>query len=190
MLKNFNNVLAGLFLAGTLFVAGCAKDPCATVTCKNSGTCANGSCNCPEGWSGSDCGTQKTPSKVRISKIEILNFPTTEAGGGGWDLTSGADLYPVITNAAGTSVVWSPTTYVIDAVAGSTYSWTPVPAVDLDATTQYIIAAFDDDSPANPDYIKGMSITPFETGKGFPTEWTWTSTDGLFKVKFTVSYVF
>ncbi len=47
MLKNFNNILAGLFLAGTLLVAGCKQDPCATITCKNNGTCANGTCNCP-----------------------------------------------------------------------------------------------------------------------------------------------
>ena len=122
MLKNFNNVLAGLFLAGTLLVSGCAKDPCATVTCKNSGTCANGSCNCPEGWSGSDCGTQKTPSKIRVSKIEILEFPSTTSSGGGWDIGSGADLYPAILNSSQT-VLWTPTTYRQDAISGSVYSW-------------------------------------------------------------------
>ena len=31
------------------------QDPCLNIKCQNGGSCANGSCNCTTGWSGSDC---------------------------------------------------------------------------------------------------------------------------------------
>lgn len=36
--------------------AGTSTDPCANVICKNGGTCNGGVCNCPRGFTGSDCG--------------------------------------------------------------------------------------------------------------------------------------
>jgi hypothetical protein len=38
-----------------LLAAGCRKDPCADVTCANGGTCLEGTCDCPEGFSGETC---------------------------------------------------------------------------------------------------------------------------------------
>jgi hypothetical protein len=35
-------------------------DPCASVSCKNSGTCSDGTCVCTTGWTGSDCSTATT----------------------------------------------------------------------------------------------------------------------------------
>jgi len=35
-------------------------DPCASVSCKNSGTCSDGACVCTTGWTGSDCSTATT----------------------------------------------------------------------------------------------------------------------------------
>ncbi|RMG72623.1 MAG: hypothetical protein D6722_05130 [Bacteroidetes bacterium] len=34
---------------------GCKPDPCAEVACENGGTCMEGSCECPEGFSGDHC---------------------------------------------------------------------------------------------------------------------------------------
>lgn len=132
---------------------------------------------------------KKTPSKIRISKIEILNFPATDASGGGWDLTSGADLYPVITNAAGT-IIWSPTTYFTDAVAGSTYSWDVLPNLDIDATAQYVVRMYDFDTPDPDDDMGGLVGNIFTMGQGFPTTLNFNAADGSKKFRFTVSYVF
>jgi len=37
--------------------SGTSNDPCAGVTCLNGGTCIDGSCLCPNGYTGDDCGT-------------------------------------------------------------------------------------------------------------------------------------
>ena len=46
----------GILLSLFLIASGC-KDLCKDVQCKNGGTCLDGTCNCPDGYSGDDCGT-------------------------------------------------------------------------------------------------------------------------------------
>jgi len=44
-----------VFLFTLLLLASCSSDPCEEVTCLNGGTCDDGSCDCPDGWTGTDC---------------------------------------------------------------------------------------------------------------------------------------
>jgi hypothetical protein len=54
-----------------LCLVSCAKEtgtdpppplnPCASITCQNGGTCANGTCNCPPGYGGAQCQTLLDP---------------------------------------------------------------------------------------------------------------------------------
>ena len=52
---------AGIVITGTLlslfFIVNSCKDSCQDVVCKNGGTCIDGNCDCPDGYSGADCGT-------------------------------------------------------------------------------------------------------------------------------------
>ena len=43
--------------------------------------------NCPQGYTGSNCSIQVTPTKISISKIEIVSFPATDPSAvtGFWD---------------------------------------------------------------------------------------------------------
>ena len=190
MKQHLTKILGAALLFTSLLVGSCKTDPCDTLKCQNGGTCASGACKCPEGYSGTECATQKTPSKVRISKIEVLSFNQTAAGGGGWDLTSGGDIYPEIYDASGTTRLWTPATYFIDATSGGAYSWDVSPNLDLDGTTSYKFLLYDDDSPLTPDFMGGFTTTPFTAGQGFPTTLTWTATDGSLKLRLTVSYIF
>ena len=74
-------------------ISACKKDPCKGIVCKNGGTCANGDCNCPTGYTGSDCGTEKTPSSVTISKIVLNSYPMTTTSSTGWDSFNGPDIF-------------------------------------------------------------------------------------------------
>ena len=75
------NVLFLFFLGSSLIVFnGCDKDtsspsqnndPCESIVCYNGGYCVNGECLCPEGYTGPDCSQQVTPTKIRITKIEV-----------------------------------------------------------------------------------------------------------------------
>lgn len=88
------------FIAMMIIVAlmGCAKekDPCEGVTCENGGICADGSCNCIGLWMGPNCSQQITPLLLSTFGVQITKLPSTDAGGAGWDLTSGPDVYVVV----------------------------------------------------------------------------------------------
>lgn len=44
-----------------MLLGACAKDPCTGVECLNEGICVDGSCDCPEGFIGPDCGIVLDP---------------------------------------------------------------------------------------------------------------------------------
>jgi len=39
----------------SLFAAGCRQAPCEQITCLNGGTCIEGNCDCPQGFTGATC---------------------------------------------------------------------------------------------------------------------------------------
>ena len=145
------------------------KDPCEGITCLNGGTCANGSCNCPQGYSGSNCSQQLTPTKVTITKVQVTRFPATDAGGAGWDPTSGPELYPKIS--LGSSTIYSSSTYYIDASTSLVpYDFTPSPYIELTSpTSQYTIEAYDYDTLDPDDWMGGIYFYPYSSTGGFPS---------------------
>ncbi len=52
-------LLAVVSLSFSFFaiISSCKKDKCKGITCLNSGTCSDGNCNCPAGYTGSRCET-------------------------------------------------------------------------------------------------------------------------------------
>jgi EGF-like domain len=46
-----------LFIFAVTIYTSCKKDACKGVTCLNGGTCKDGKCTCPSGYSGVYCGT-------------------------------------------------------------------------------------------------------------------------------------
>lgn len=63
-------------------------NPCYGVNCQNGGTCINGSCNCPDGFYGDECQYARTPIGVRITKIDLIQWPEYKSNGGVWDNNS------------------------------------------------------------------------------------------------------
>lgn len=144
------------------------KDPCEGITCLNGGHCVNGQCLCAEGYTGADCSQQATPSKVRITKVEVTKFPATDNGADWDDFLEGPaepDIYPMLVE--GTSIIWNCPSYIPNA-SQSIYSFTPDVPIDLNPTTQYTIHLYDYDTVTDDDFIEGVTFTPYHSLNGFP----------------------
>lgn len=163
-----------------------AADPCDGVTCYNGGTCINGTCSCPQGYTGPACESQVTPTKIRISKVKITKFPQYD-GGSNWDIWDGPDIYVVIKK--GSTLIHEQPTMFEDASVTSTYTYTPTSYIDLtDATAQYSISLYDYDDGLGDDFMGGISFYPYSSTGGFPTTLYLDAGAGV-TFELTVSYV-
>lgn len=54
-MKNFKLGFIGVFALAMMMLTSCT-DECKDVTCLNGGTCLAGTCECPAGYEGTDCG--------------------------------------------------------------------------------------------------------------------------------------
>lgn len=164
-----STLLLFAFLAlNTLFYSSCGKDdPCELISCQNGGTCVNGACDCPEGFSGPDCSNVETPSKIRVTNIKVTDFPATDDNGGGWDLASGADIY--VSMSYNNTNIYESNTYFQDADPQQDYDFQPNINLDLEyPTNRYVIRLHDYDDLGLDDYMGGIEFTPFSPSNGFP----------------------
>jgi hypothetical protein len=140
---------------------------CFSVICLNGGNCVNGACNCLEGYTGSDCSQQVTPSKIRINRIEVIRFPATD-NGAGWDLSSGPDIYPIISK--NNSVIWEYPNFIQNANPSNNHNFSVNPVFDLESPNdQYGILLYDYDDFDADDFMGGINFTPYRNNNGFPT---------------------
>lgn len=102
-----NSLLFCLFLL--VGFSSCEKeDPCQNVTCINGGTCVNGACNCPSGYSGSDCSIPPDP----CAGITCLN---------GGNCINGTCNCPTGFGGSDCSVVLTPTSMIVNKIEVSNY---------------------------------------------------------------------
>jgi len=180
------NFLLLLVSITTLTLNSCKKDPCDSTICLNGGYCANGSCVCPEGYTGADCSQQKTPTQIRISKIDVTRFPETD-NGAGWDLTSGPDIYPELSK--GSTTIWTSTTYYQNANPANIYSFDLNPIVSLTSPNdRYTIRLFDYDDLDEDDFMGGINFTPYFSTNNFPSVLT-IDAGGTVAFRLHVTYV-
>ncbi len=200
-IKSFNPGMRLFMLAFLLITFSCKKDnpdflitlsapdPCANTVCLNGGHCVNGDCVCPEGYGGADCSQQITPRKIKITKIEVTKFPATTNNGGGWDASSGADIFPELSK--GDAVLWKSSTYYENASPSNVYAFNINPAIDLtEPQDQYIIRLYDYDSGLfeSDDFMGGIIFTPYSKSNGFPSVLSLDANGGV-AFKLYLSYV-
>lgn len=87
-MKNLSKIVIASLL-GVFLALGCKKelqktDPCAGVICLNGGYCADGSCNCPPGYSGKDCGIMKVDKFAGTYMVHDTGYFS-------WTMQSGTD---------------------------------------------------------------------------------------------------
>lgn len=185
-----------LFLLFSIF--SCSKDTttdpiCTPIPCLNGGVSRpDCGCNCPQGFTGANCGTQITPTKINISKIEILSYPTVDpyAITGYWDYApiSNPDLAIVITDTFNSTVLTDTTNVPFnDSLPNTTYTYTYSSFSITNVNDLFKIELRDVDSSNTFETMNTAFFTIYDSHNSFPS--VIPITDGDTKYKIYVSYV-
>lgn len=189
-------ILKIAFFLISISILGCSSDDsspseCPELTCFNGGIFQDCGCNCPEGYLGTNCETQITPSKVLITNIRVKSFPNQDMGSN-WDFNGLPDIYTDIENQSGT--LYSSETYFIDAISNGVnyFDFTISPAFGIaNVTLPHYITLWDydlEDIPSSDDdYMAITAFYPYEASRGFPTTLI-LSSNPQFQVELSLSY--
>jgi hypothetical protein len=191
-MKNF--ISKSVILIALVAFMGCSSDSstpaCVPVVCKNAGVSnPNCGCNCPEGYTGTDCSTQKLPSKILISKIRINKFPNS--AGGIDDLGTNPDLF--ITIIKDNILFYQTTTYFTDANGDGSmnYDYSFSTPIECNVNSAlFLLQLWDYDSNTNNDLMGTIVVSPYLNYKGFPTSLIIQDESGNYKGEIFVTYVF
>lgn len=182
--------LVCFFLLATLsfIFPSCQKDACSGITCLNGGFCANGLCNCPTGYTGSNCSIEQTPVSMSITRIEVSNYPTLTTSGGGWDLSTGADPYIALSLGTSSSSLDGISGYKSD-VTGGMLSYTISPSKTItNLSSAWAIGFWDYDTPDPDDFMAGIQFVPSSFKSGFPSSFTLTTSQITFTLYVTWNF--
>lgn len=150
---------------------------------------------CPAGFTGTNCQTQITPTRIKISKFRVTFF-NNQDNGSSWDVGSAPDIFLQLVNGNGGSNVWLSEVYYPDVLSTGANSFEFVPAAPIvitNVTSSFTIYLGDNDlidTPSNPNDLMGSILfNIYTTTNGFPS--TLLLTDGRatpFRVELSLQY--
>lgn len=160
------NILILLGAAAALSFTSCKKDPCEDVNCSNGGTCNEGTCACPEGFSGPECRTADTPANMTITQIDIVDFPGSN-GGSDWDvlIDTDPDIIIEIENDGTSSNIFTSASFN-NMADGSQFSINGLDILVESPNQSYTIKMIDDDLIGS-ESMGDITFTPW-VGGSFP----------------------
>ena len=201
-MKNCIKGLSMLFIIALFF--GCSndnsEDPCTPIICLNGGTSnANCGCDCTQGFTGANCETQITPTKIKITKIRVKKFPNLKPNGSNWDAFvfpgyERPDIFPALFPFQGTSVLYAGTPINDSFSYGNdTFDFTPTTPIEItQISQQFTLLLCDDDSTLNPnefEFMGGFNFYIYNSSGGFPTTMPLNNTTSGYGFELTLSYV-
>jgi hypothetical protein len=155
-----------------IFLLGCSKDPCEKVVCQNGGYCANGSCVCPEGYTGADCSQQKTPSIIFVTRIDLIQTPPFTSTGALWDNGEGTGFSladPYLDLSLGGVLIYS-TDFKTDISSSQLSTYTlPSPIMISSPNARHTIDVWDFDVSDSDDFMGGIEFSPYFSTNRFPS---------------------
>jgi hypothetical protein len=193
-----------LVIVVMLFVS-CSSDsgdtPCTPIACLNGGTStADCGCDCPEGFTGSNCSTQITPTQIKITKIRVKKFPNLRPNGSNWDVFAlpgweRPDIFPALFPFQGTSVLFVGTP-ISDSFSYGNDSFDFIPTTPIVITQinqQFTLILYDDDSttinPNSSEQMGGFNFYIYDSSGGFPTTLPINNSTSSYGFELTLSYV-
>ena len=182
---------------------GCSKDDssssCTPIACLNGGVSTpDCGCDCPIGFTGPNCSTQVTPTKILITKIKVKNFPNKKPDGvTTWDdfiFTSynSPDIFPFLTLGSITLFQGSDFQDAISNGNGTdNFTWIPSTPIEIVAINSQLTLDLYDKDAGTPGYefMGGFNFYIYDSTGGFPTTITLSTLTSPYKFELTVSYV-
>ena len=185
-----------LFIIALFF--GCSKDDssssCTPIACLNGGiSTPDCGCDCPQGYTGSNCGTQVTPTNIKITKIRVKKFPDTD-NGNYWDIlpNSDADIYVTLQNSNLTTIYFHPNNKPDSSSTGTNYfDFIPsAPILITNPTGTFVMNIYDYENVGTDTLMDYCIFNNLYSSTGdFPTTKLFTNTEGTFSFELTLSYV-
>jgi hypothetical protein len=164
-MKNWKILKTGVLLFGMVILGSCNKEE--DKVCLNGGTNNSGTCECKTGYTGSDCGTEKTPVSMTVTSIKLNKHPNDD-GGFYWDPFSGMpDIFLSINT--GTTANNSPYTSTSEEVQDAHTPTYTVNALFEYINENYSIGLWDYDTADPNDYMGGINFKPSDYKSGFPS---------------------
>lgn len=150
---------------------------------------------CPQGYTGANCSTQITPSKIIISKIRVNVFPNLN-GTNTWDsvINVAPDIFVRlgIGDGSNSTITLYTSNYINDALSNGSNYFDFIPTTPIELlfpTQQHVLILGDYDSASSNDLMGGLIFNPYNSNNGFPTTITISNSSIPLKFELTVSYV-
>ncbi len=151
--------------------------PVCTIECKNGGTVnASCGCDCPQGFTGANCGTALALKSVTVTRIIVNNFPRTKNSGqlaNLWDPTPGTiparypDIYINIKKGISSSSSQTSAIYMNVNSVPQTYALVPVTLAD--PSNYYTISLYNYNGlSVAPELMGGIYLIPADFKNGNP----------------------
>ncbi len=169
--------------------------PCTPINCLNNGVSnSNCGCDCTQGFTGSDCGTQIMPTKIKITKIVVTKFPNLKSNGTNWDsfaLTGWErpDIFPSISNIQGDFLFAGNPINDSFSYGNDNFVFTPNSPIEItNFSSQYTVILWDDDGVNfTPEFMGGYDFYIYQNN-GFPSILEVSTNTGLVAFKIYLNY--
>lgn len=175
-----NQIFRLIFLSIlTTAYLGCSSnsdsDNCETITCLNGGNFVDCECECPEGYTGNNCSTQVTPSKVIINKAIVKVFPNDD-NGNFWDaaIPDVEDALPdvyITFQDSDLNVIYDSPTFYENAISGegTFFEFVLTPSLELTVfDSPFLVNIWDYDSTDQDDFMTSFGFFAYTSGNDFP----------------------